>query len=101
MSGRFISATMHRVESERAIADRERLQMLNAVAAAIERRGEVLEASFDAPDRDEAVAAISRLLGVPARHAEAVVDLQFRRLSVEARRGMAKERREIRERLDG
>ena len=80
-------------------ADRERLDMLDAIAAAIERRADVLSACFNAANAEDARSAIADMLAIPERHARAVTDLQFWRLTGETRRRIDKQREDIRSRL--
>ena len=64
---------------------RDRLAQLDAILAAQSRYREVSDAIAAAEGKDDAVRAISRLLGVDERYATAVSDLPWRRLAADSR----------------
>ena len=66
---------------EIAKAERHRLEMLDAVHSGIERRREVLELVSNSDTPEDALHAIQDLLGLSEEHAQAVLDLQFGRLT--------------------
>jgi DNA gyrase/topoisomerase IV subunit A len=66
---------------EIARAERARLEMLDAVYAGIQRRAEVLDVVSNADSLEDALHAIQQLLGLTEEHAQAVLDLQFGRLT--------------------
>lgn len=59
----------------------EELAIHGPVAEAIERRREILSVIEESDGRDEAVRAVSELLGVGAIGAEAILDLRIERLT--------------------
>ena len=74
--------------SERELALRhlqDRIHLLEAVQAGLDRREEVLPLVTQAADQDEARAAVQGLLGLDVEGAEAVLGMQWRRLTVSAR----------------
>jgi DNA gyrase subunit A len=92
-SGTLTSVTSD--EGARAAA-RERLKILDALAAAIERRSEVFEAIVTSKSADEAQSTIAALLDVSELGACAVLDLQWRRMAERERNRILDERNEIR-----
>lgn len=60
---------------------RQRLAVIKAVTAALDRRHEVADLVYHSSDIDTARRRVGDLLGVDATCAEAVVSTQFRRLS--------------------
>src|SRR4051794_17643491 len=75
---------------------RERLEIVDALAAAIDRREEVIAVAVAAPDPDAAREDVMRLLGVGHGAATAILDVQIRRLTVEQRRRIVEEQDELR-----
>lgn len=82
-------------------AEQHRVEIYEAVSSAISHRSEVLQACYEARDSDEARAVIAQLLGVSDAAAQAVLDLQFRRLSEAERGAIDAQVQEMRERLRG
>ena len=82
-------------EAEREAA-RERLEILDALVTAADRRGEVLTAIAGAESTDGARAAVAELLGVTDTPATAVLDLQLRRFSREGMQRLRAERDALR-----
>jgi DNA gyrase subunit A len=78
----------------------ERLEILDALAAAIERRVEVFDVIVSSPSADQARSGIVDLLGVSKVGATAVLDLQWRRLAELERSRIVRERDIIRADLD-
>ncbi|MET7281137.1 hypothetical protein ABZS29_23065 [Kribbella sp. NPDC005582] len=68
-------------EEEIAQAQRTRLAMLDAVHDGIQRRTEILALVSSSESSADALAGIQELLGVAEEHAQAVLDLQFARLT--------------------
>jgi DNA gyrase/topoisomerase IV subunit A len=68
-----------------------RLRILRAVSAAAERRNEVLDAVANSDDTDEARGRLAVLLNIDEDAAEAVISMQFRRLSRQERASLATE----------
>ncbi|TCO44657.1 hypothetical protein EV646_110372 [Kribbella antiqua] len=66
---------------ELAAAQRRKLELLDAVLAAIERRSEVLDIVSEAESPEAALLPVQNLLGITEENAWAVIDLQFRRLT--------------------
>ena len=62
-----------------------RMHILEAVAAAVNRREELLTLVAEATDVDAAVVAVRKLLNTDEVAAEAVVDLQVRRFATSQR----------------
>jgi len=77
-----------------------RLQILDALVTALDRRGEVLAAVFEAEDTEVARRAVIDLLGVSELGADAVLELQVRRLSRRETQRIRAERDEMRAALD-
>lgn len=78
----------------------ERLEYLDAFAAAIDRRTEVFEAIAASPSADDARTTIADLLGISDSGAVAVLDLQWRRLAELERGRIFQERDDLRRTLD-
>jgi DNA gyrase/topoisomerase IV subunit A len=87
------------LDADLAEAERERLALLDAVWAAIQRRAQVLEVVFEAAAPEDALRSVQELLDVEERHAQAVLDVQFRRLTAPARAHLEAERERIRSSL--
>lgn len=85
--------------AELRMADERRLEFLEAVDVAIARRSEVLQICYEAKTPESAVVAVAALLDLPEALAQAVTDMQFRRLTVSARKALDSERLAIRQRL--
>lgn len=81
----------------RDTARRARLDVLEAIVLAGDRRSEVLSAISETDDSDEACAAIGELLDISAAGAAAVLDMQLRRFSREELQGLRSQRDELRE----
>ncbi|WP_345045172.1 DNA gyrase subunit A [Georgenia daeguensis] len=73
-----------------------RLRILKAVSAAVERRNEVLDAVAQSADTDEARGRLAVLMNIDEDAAEAVISMQFRRLSQRERTSLAMEIQETR-----
>ncbi len=84
---------------EETVHATQRLEVLDAIVAAIERRDEVHEAIASSPSADQARARLVALLGVSDVGAVAVLDLQWRRLAELERTRIITERDDIRRRL--
>jgi len=65
----------------------------------IDRRGDVLEAAYQAASRSELIAKLQELFAVDAAQAMAIGDLQIFRLSAEDRARLDQERVSLRSRL--
>lgn len=83
-------------EHWRRDAARERLEILDAITAAIERRAEVMELIAASPSADEAKRGVAALLGVSELSATAVIDLQWRRFAQLERNRIAEDRDQMR-----
>jgi DNA gyrase/topoisomerase IV subunit A len=79
-------------------ADAVRLATLDAVAAGIERRDEVLRAAYEASNREELIAMLQDLLAVDRSQALAIGDLQIFRFTAEDRARIDRERSDLRAR---
>ncbi|MET9312803.1 hypothetical protein ABZX12_13315 [Kribbella sp. NPDC003505] len=84
---------------EIADAQRHRLEMLDAVYAAIQRRLEVLELVSNSDAPEDALRAVQQLLGVTEQHAQAVLDLQFGRLTLSGVARIERDRERLRAEL--
>jgi DNA gyrase/topoisomerase IV subunit A len=80
-------------------AVRQRLEILDAISAALERRVEVMELIASSPSTDEARAHLAVLLGVSELCATAVLDLQWRRFAQLERSRIADERDRLRRQI--
>jgi hypothetical protein len=78
-----------------------RLELLDAILLGIERRAEILALVEVAADYSTAQAEVCSLLALPPNLADAVLDLQFRRLTADAPAGLIAERAELHARTDG
>ncbi len=83
-------------EEWRRDAARQRLEILDATTAALERRVEVLELIASSPSADDARQRVAQLLGVSELGATAVLDLQWRRFAQLERNRIAEERDRMR-----
>lgn len=81
--------------------ERERLAMFRGLHSAIERRHELVDVLAISETSDEAILGIQRLLNVSSEVAEAVVDMQFRRLTVQGRSRILDEIDELSSIADG
>jgi DNA gyrase/topoisomerase IV subunit A len=81
---------------ERQEAARERLEILDAMIAAIERRAEVVGLVAAADSADDARRGIAELLAVSEVGADAILALQLRRLSRREVQRIRDERDELR-----
>jgi DNA gyrase/topoisomerase IV subunit A len=88
-----------RVSDQRAI-DRDRLDIFEALLAAIDRRDEVSMVIAEAPDAEAATEAVRDLLGVAETPAREVMNMQWRRLTADFRKHLQDERDALRHRLD-
>jgi DNA gyrase/topoisomerase IV subunit A len=68
-------------DDEIAKAERARLEMLDAIHAGIQHRSEVLELVSNSESPEDARRAVGELLGLTQEQAQAVLDLQFVRLT--------------------
>jgi GNAT superfamily N-acetyltransferase len=76
-----------------------RREITDALAKALERRHEVLDAIVEADDRPAAVEAIAALLGTSHIGGEAVIGMSFDRLTKAARRKIAAELEDLNSQL--
>ena len=83
-------------EHWRRDAARQRLEFLDAITAALERRVEVMELIASSPSADEARERVAALLGVSEVGATAVLDLQWRRFAQLERSRIAEDRDQMR-----
>jgi DNA gyrase/topoisomerase IV subunit A len=74
---------------------RHRLEFLDAMLAAIERRTEVVDLIAESETADEARASLRALLGISELAATAIIDLQLRRFAKLERSRILDERDEI------
>jgi DNA gyrase subunit A len=72
-----------------------RLEFLDAMLAAIERRAEVMDLIAESESADEARASLRALLGISELAATAIIDLQLRRFAKLERSRILDERDEI------
>jgi len=91
-------ATVTLNDEERTGALR-RLEILDVLVAAMERRSEVFETIVSSTSADAARVAVATLLGTSQIGATAVLDLQWRRLAELERAKILEERDLIRARL--
>jgi DNA gyrase/topoisomerase IV subunit A len=77
----------------------ERLQLMEWLVAAMERRHEVMDLLWEATDREEAAERLRDLLNVDGGDPRVVLDLQLWRLTKEGRDKLAETVREMRELL--
>jgi DNA gyrase subunit A len=77
----------------------QRLEVLDAIVAAIDRRDEVHTVIVSSPSAEQARTRLVALLGVSEVGAVAILDLQWRRLAELERTRIVAERDEIRSRL--
>jgi DNA gyrase subunit A len=86
--------------SDRSDWEREalvaRLEFLEAVLAAFDRRAEVIEVTAESASADEARAALCALLGISEAAATAVLDLQVRRFAKHERGRISADRDSVR-----
>ena len=87
-------------EQWRRDAARQRLELLDAISAALERRVEVMELIASSPSAAEARERVAALLGVSELCATAVLDLQWRRFAQLERNRIAEERDQMRREID-
>ncbi len=73
----------------------ERLELLDAVAAAVDQCADVTAAIAEAQDRSAARAAVGALLGVDETAVRAVMDLRWEELNVQSRDSLRSERDEL------
>jgi DNA gyrase subunit A len=78
---------------------RDRLEFLDAILAAIERRAEVIDLIAESESAGEARASLRALLGISELAATAIIDLQLRRFAKLERSRILAERDEIRRTL--
>ena len=78
---------------------RHRLEFLDAMLAAFERRVEVMDLIAESESADEARAPLRALLGISELAATAIIDLQIRRFAKLERSRILDERDDIRRRL--
>jgi DNA gyrase/topoisomerase IV subunit A len=83
------------VHDEQRRAALQRLEILDAIAAAVERRVEVLDLIASSSSADAARSRVVDLLDVSEAGATAVLDLQWRRLAEQERSRIAEERAAI------
>lgn len=82
---------------ERSLLDR--ISILEGYRAAIERRREVLDLLETAPNPEAAADELSTMLNVNDLQANAILDLQLRRLATSSREGILAELEEGKRRL--
>ena len=78
---------------------RQRLEILDAFSAAIERRTEVFDGIADSSSLEDARRRVADLLGISDVGAVAVLDLQARRFTRQDQQRIAEERAELRRSL--
>jgi DNA gyrase/topoisomerase IV subunit A len=78
----------------------DRLAILDAVIAAIDRRDEVIAAAYEAADRSELIATLQDLLALDRAQAVAIGDLQIFRFTGEDRRRLRREQASLRARIE-
>ncbi|MGO2037211.1 MAG: DNA gyrase subunit A [Brevibacterium sp.] len=78
---------------------RDRILILEGYRAAIERRREVLDLLETAPNPEAAADELSTMLNVNELQANAILDLQLRRLATTSREGILAELEEGKRRL--
>ena len=83
-------------DDEVAKAEQARLEMLDAVYAGIQHRSEVLELVSNSELAEDALRAIQDLLGLTEQHAQAVLDLQFARLTRSSVARIERDREQLR-----
>ena len=81
---------------EIAQAQRHRLEMLDAVYAGIQRRHDVLELASNSDSPEDALRGVQELLGLSEQDAQAVLDLQFGRLTRSSVIRIEREREQLR-----
>jgi DNA gyrase subunit A len=74
---------------------KERLEMLDALCAALDRRREVFVVVEAADDDEDALTGVERLLGVSPVAARAVLDIQLRRLTAQGRTRLHEQREQL------
>lgn len=90
------------MDEQQREATETRLALLDALAAAHERFGEVMDAIADAADGEAATDALVDLLGLPERYlASVVLDMQLRRRTAQEQARVRAERDEVRALLTG
>ncbi|WP_181273386.1 DNA gyrase subunit A [Brevibacterium oceani] len=77
----------------------EKISILEGYRAAIERRREVLDLLETAPNPESAADELSTILGINDLQANAILDLQLRRLDKSSREGIIAELEEGQRRL--
>ena len=77
----------------------ERLELLTAIAAGMDRRSELIAVVSDASDHDESRRAVMNLLGVTETGADAVLAMQVRRFSVQERKRIRLEQSQVEKEL--
>ncbi|NMM91304.1 hypothetical protein B2J88_44575 [Rhodococcus sp. SRB_17] len=75
----------------------ERLELVTAIAAGMDRRSELITVVGEASDHDGARRAVMDLLGVTEMGAAAVLAMQVRRFSVQERKNIRLEQSQIEE----
>jgi len=85
--------------NDKQIVDQGRLEILEALLAAIDRRSEVSSVVAASQDADTAARAVQDLLGVSAASAVEVLNMQWRRLAGDDRKRMEDDRDATRQRL--
>lgn len=86
-------------DEERSAAS-QRLEILEALVAAIERRSEVFEAIAASKSADHARIGLAEMLRVSEIGATAILDLQWRRMAEDERNRIVADRDQIRATLD-
>jgi DNA gyrase/topoisomerase IV subunit A len=86
--------TVDRADRERSV--RSRLEVLDAILIALERRSEVIDVVAESESADEAKASLRVLLGISDLSATANLDLQIRRLAKRERARILEERNRVR-----
>jgi DNA gyrase subunit A len=74
----------------------QRLEILDALVAAIERRSDVFDVVVSSPTADHARTRVAALLGISEIGATAVLDIQWRRLAELERSRVLEDRDAIR-----
>lgn len=89
------------MDVERAARLKAETEILDAYAAALNRRHEVLDSIFESETVEEAEVAVSHLLGVSRVGAKAIMNMQLRRVTRTDRERVIADRDDHRRQLSG
>lgn len=81
-------------------AARQRLEVLNAIVCALDRRSEVMDVIASAQDEGQCRKQIVATLGVTPNGASAIMELQLRRFTPDSSRRIRDERTHLMEHLN-